>query len=336
MLVNFKKFKTWQKNFLARRPHRTLKLTRRRDYVRSLDLPGYIAFTHYVNKTVWGNKRLLLSLAALYIVLFTVLVGIGSQETYTTLSDTLQDAGTSVVGGDFSQLGEAGTLFLTIATVGISETPSESQQIYIGLLGLLVWLTTVWLLRNKMAGHKVKLRDALYNAGSPIVSLFLVTLVLLIQMIPILLAVIAYSAAASSGLLNGGVEAMLFWIGASILGLISIFWATSTFFAMIIVTLPGVYPMKALRDAGDLVLGRRLRIVLRWLWMFLAVAVAWVIVLVPALLLDIWLRSTWPAYGSVPVIPLLLALLGTLSLVWFASYVYLLYRKVIDESATKQ
>jgi hypothetical protein len=335
MPVNFKKFKTWQKDFLARRPHRTLKLTRRRDYVRSLDLPGYIAFTHYVNKTVWANKRQLLNLAAIYLVLFTVLVGIGSQETYTSLSDTLQDAGTSVVGGDFSQLGEAGTLFLTIATVGISETPSESQQIYIGLLGLLVWLTTVWLLRNKMAGHEVSLRDALYNAGSPIVSLFLVLLVLLVQMIPILLAVIAYSAAASSGLLNGGVEAMLFWIGDSILALISIFWATSTFFAMVIVTLPGVYPMKALRSAGDLVLGRRLRIVLRWIWMFVAVAVAWVIVLVPALLLDIWLRSIWPAYGAAPVIPLLLAVLGTVSLIWFANYVYLLYRKVVDESASK-
>jgi hypothetical protein len=335
MPVNFKKFKTWQEDFLARRPHRTLKLTRRRDYVRSLDLPGYIAFTHYVNKTVWANKRQLLSLAAIYLVLFTILVGIGSQETYTSLSDTLQDAGTSVVGGDFSQLGEAGTLFLTIATVGISETPTESQQIYIGLLGLLVWLTTVWLLRNRMAGHKVTLRDALYNAGSPIVSLFLVLLVLLVQMIPILLAVIAYSAAASSGLLNGGVEAMLFWIGASILALISIFWATSTFFAMVIVTLPGVYPMKALRSAGDLVLGRRLRIVLRWLWMFVAVAVAWVIVLVPALLLDIWLRSIWPAYGVAPVIPLLLAVLGTVSLIWFANYVYLLYRKVVDESASK-
>jgi hypothetical protein len=335
MPVNFKKFKTWQKDFLARRPHRTLKLTRRRDYVRSLDLPGYIAFTHYVNKTVWENKRQLLSLAAIYLVLFTILVGIGSQETYTSLSDTLQDAGTSVVGGDFSQLGEAGTLFLTIATVGISETPTESQQIYIGLLGLLVWLTTVWLLRNKMAGHKVSLRDALYNAGSPIVSLFLVLLVLLVQMIPILLAVIAYSAAASSGLLNDGVEAMLFWIGASILALISIFWATSTFFAMVIVTLPGVYPMKALRSAGDLVLGRRLRIVLRWIWMFVAVAVAWVIALVPALLLDIWLRSIWPAYGVAPVIPLLLAVLGTVSLIWFANYVYLLYRKVVDESASK-
>jgi hypothetical protein len=335
MPVNFKKFKTWQKDFLARRPHRTLRLTRRRDYVRSLDLPGHIVFTHYVNKTVWANKRQLLNLAAIYLVLFTVLVGIGSQETYTSLSDTLQDAGTSVVGGDFSQLGEAGTLFLTIATVGISETPTESQQIYIGLLGLLVWLTTVWLLRNKMAGHKVTLRDAMYNAGSPIVSLFLVLLVLLVQMIPILLAVIAYSAAASSGLLNGGVEAMLFWIGASTLGLISIFWATSTFFAMIIVTLPGVYPMKALRSAGDLVLGRRLRIVLRWVWMFVAVAVAWVIVLVPALLLDIWLRSIWPAYGTVPVIPLLLAVLGTVTLIWCANYVYLLYRKVVDESASK-
>lgn len=335
MLTSFKKivptFKAWQKDFLSRRPHRSFQLTRRRDYVRSLQLPGYFAFTHYVNKTLWSNRNMFFGLACIYIILFAILVGLGSQDTYNTLTDTLQQAGNGVTQGDFSQLGQASILFLTIATVGITDSPGEAQQIYAVLLALMVWLTTVWLLRNKMAGHKVKLRDGLYNAGAPILSLFLVCLVLVVQLIPVLIASIGYGAASSSGLLNNGVEAMLFWVAAGLLGLLSLFWATGTLFGMVVVTLPGVYPIKALRNAGDLVLGRRVRILLRWAWMFLALAVFWAVVLIPIILIDLWLKSIWPFFSGVPLIPVVLAILGTVSVIWISGYVYLLYRKVVDD-----
>lgn len=333
MQASFKKFKTWKKDFLARRPHRSFQLTRRRDYARTFELPGYVAFTHYVNKTIWSNKKLFFGLAIIYLVLFAILVGIGSQETYTTLTDTLKEAAINITGGDLSQVGLAGVLFLTIATVGVSGSPTESQQIYVTILGLVVWLTTVWLLRNRLAGHAVRLRDGLYNACAPIIPLFLVVLVLLIQLIPVLFAVIGYQAATESGLLDGGVEAMLFWFAATLLGLLSVFWATSTMFAMVIATLPGMYPMKALRNAGDLVLGRRVRILLRWFWMFLVIVVAWAIILIPLIIIDQWLKGIWPVLGNVPFIPVVLALLGTASVIWVSSYVYLLYRKVVDGTA---
>ena len=332
MQVSFKKFRTWKKEFLARRPHQSFRLTRRRDYARSLELPGYIAFTHYVNKTIWANRKLFFGLAIIYLVLFAVLIGVGSQETYATLTDTLKEATASITGGDLSQVGLAGALFLSIATVGITDNPTESQQIYSTLIGLMVWLTTVWLLRNRLAGHKVRLRDGLYNAGAPIIPLFLVTLVLLVQLIPILVAVIGYQAATASGLLNGGVEAMLFWFAAILLGLLSFFWATSTIFAMIIATLPGMYPIKALQNAGNLILGKRVRILLRWAWMFLTLVVSWAIILIPLILFDQWLKSIFSALSNIPVIPVALALLGTVSIIWLCSYVYLLYRKVVDGS----
>lgn len=331
MPVSFKRLKAWQKSILERSPHRSFRRTRRRDYVRELQLPGYISFTHYVNKTLWSNRKLFLWLAVIYLALFVVLIGLGSQDTYNTLTDTLQETSKNLTNGDLSQLGQAGTLFLAISTAGISGTLTEAQQIYAVLLVLLVWLTSVWLLRNKLAGHKIRLRDGLYNAGAPIVTLFLVCLVLVAQLLPILIAFIGYSAANSSGLLNGGVEAMLFWFAACLLGLLSLFWVTSTLFGMIIVTLPGMYPLKALRSAGELVLGRRIRILLRWLWMFLVVIVFWAIILIPMIVFDLWLKSIWPAFANFPLIPIVLALLGALTVIWVSSYVYLLYRKVVDE-----
>lgn len=321
------------KNYMSRRPHRSFRMTRRRDYQRSLKLPGYLAFTHQVNSTLWRYRKIFLPLAIIYGLLSATLVGIGSQETYSTLVDTLQKTGAEVFEGNWGQLGQAGLLFASIATSGLTGTPSEAQQIYGTLLVLLVWLTTVWLLRNLLAGHKVRMRDGLYSAGAPIVPLFLIGLLLAVQLLPLALAVIGYSAASASGLLEGGVEAMLFWIAAGLLAVLSLYWVISTFFATIIVTLPGMYPMRALRTAGDMVVGRRVRILLRLLWMFLVMALAWALVLIPFILLDAGLKNLWPAIEWLPIIPVVLLLLGIASVVWSSAYIYLLYRKVVDDDA---
>jgi len=316
-----------------RRPHRSFRLTRRRDYVRSLKLPGYIAFTHYVNRTLWQHRKIFLVLGIVYAVLTITLVGIGSQDTYETLTSTLNETSAEIFEGNVGQIGEAALLFLSIGTSGLTTSLTESQQIYAGLLGLLVWLTTVWLLRNLLAGHKVRTRDGLYSAGTPIISTFLVLLVMVVQLLPVALALIGYSAALSSGLLDGGVEAMLFWIAAILLVTLSLYWVTSTFFAMIIVTLPGMYPMRALRTAGDMMVGRRLRLLLRLLWMLAAVALTWALVLIPMILIDSGIKSLWTQIAGVPIIPLVIVLLSTWTLMWSSSYVYLLYRRVVDDDA---
>jgi len=317
----------------SRRPHRSFRRTLRRDYARSLKLPGYIAFTAQVNRTLWQSRKVLLFLSLVYIAFSIALVGLGSQDIYASLSSTLQTTGQQVFQGNLNQLGQAGILFLAIAGTGISSTPTEGQQIYAVLLGLLIWLTTVWLLRNILAGRKIKMRDGLYSAGAPLISTFLIACIFVVQLIPIALAIIGYYAAQASGLLAGGVEAMLFWIAAALLSLISLYWVTSTFFAMIIVTLPGMYPFQALRTAGDLVIGRRIRILLRILWMLLCIVVTWAVVLILFILLDSWIKGLIPQISGFPLIPIVILALSTLSLIWTSGYVYLLYRKVVDDDA---
>ena len=320
-------------SLLTRRPHRSFQMTRRRDYVRSLELPGYISFTHQVNKTFWLYRKLFVILAVIYSVLTVALIGLGSQESYGALLDTLRNTSADLFDGDWGQLGEAGLLFASVATSGLTGTLTEVQQVYSGLLLLLVWLSTVWLLRNTLAGHAVTVRDALYNAGAPILSTFLVALALIIQLLPLGIAIIGYSAASSSGLLDEGIEAMLFWIAASLLALLSLYWVVSSFFAMIIVTLPGMYPLRALTTAGDMVIGRRIRIVLRIVWMTVVIALVWALVLIPFILFDGWIKSVAPAIDGVPIIPVIVLILSTLSIIWSAGYVYLLYRKVVEDDA---
>lgn len=325
------------RGYLQRRPHRSFRRTYRRDYARSLKLPGYWAFTNDVRRIVWKNKKVLLGVAAAYAILTVLVAGIASQDIYTELSDALSDSSEGLFEGFFGEVSKA-TLLLFSGVSGslnqASSDPQVQQGVYGTIIALLTWLTTVWLLRAILAGRKPKLRDGIYNAGAPIVPTFLVATVIVVQLVPIALVAFAYSAAVASGLLEGGVEAMLFWSVALLLTVLSLYWITSTIMALIVVTLPGMYPMQALKTGGDLVIGRRIRILLRLLWMILSIVVIWLLVMVPIILFDGWIKSALPALAWVPIVPVSLLIMSSFTVVWAASYVYLLYRKVVDDDAT--
>lgn len=328
-----KKIQKRAKSFMARRPHRSFKLTRRRDYARSLKLPGYIKFTKYVFNTLWKNKKVFLLLALFTALLTVIMVGISSQDTYSTLKDSLDSTSAEFLKGNIGALSKAGLLFISVITGGLSSNLTDVQQIYSVIIVIIAWLTTVWLLRNILANRRVKLRDGLYNSCAPILPTCMIMLLLVIQLLPLALAIIGYSAASTTGLLDGGIEAMLFWAVAGLLALISIYLIAGTFFALIIVTLPGMYPSVAIKTAGDMVVGRRLRIIARVAWMALGILVAWVLVVIPIILIDSWIKGLWAAISWFPTIPIVLLILAPLTVIWISAYIYLLYRKVVDDGA---
>ena len=61
-----------------------------------------------------------------------------------------------------------------------------------------------------------------------------------------------------------------------------IYWLTSTLFAMVIITLSGMYLLEAARLASDVVLGWRMRILLRLMWLLVVLAVVWAVTIVAA------------------------------------------------------
>ncbi len=273
-------------------------------------------------------------LAGVYALGIVLLVGLSSQEMFQMLAQILRDTSSDIFAGGWGEIEKAGLLFVSILNGGIDGGISEAQQIFAILLFLLLWLSTVWLLRAQLAGKAPRTRDALYNSGSPIVPTLLLTLLFMIQLLPIALAVVAYSAAMSTGFLTDGVVAMVFFFVAALLALVSLYWGTSTVIAMVVVTLPGMYPWQALRTAGDLVIGRRMRILLRLLWLGAVIVVAWLLIMVPVVGLSAWLQTSieWTAF--IPIVPVALLLLSATTIIFAASYVYLLYRKVVDDDAS--
>jgi hypothetical protein len=319
---------------LARRPHRSFQRTRRRDYARSFQLPGYWAFTNTVRKLLLAHKKLFVCVALLYATLSVALIGLASQDAYVTLADTLRETGSDLFTGAWGEIGKASLLLATGLTGSLNSALTEAQQVYAILIMLLTWLTAVWLLRSIVAGGKPKLRDGLYSAGAPIVSTFVVLLVIVVQLLPVALAAAGLGAAIASNLISdGGVEAMLFWAAVVALLALSLYWITSTVIALVVVTLPGMYPLKAIKIAGDLVVGRRVRLLLRLLWMGLITAGLWIIIMIPILLLDAWIKGLIPSIEWLPVVPVALMAMTSLTVVWMAAYVYLLYRKVVDDDA---
>ncbi len=319
-------------SFMARRPHRSFQTTRRRDYVRSLKLPGYIAFTAHVNGILKKHKKLFITLVVFYAVVMLLLGGVTSQETYSQINDLVKESSGEVMTGAWGKVGEAG-LLLVSAFAGGPGTLTVDQQIYLSFLLLLVWLTAVWLLRELFAGRSPRLRDGLYNAGAPIVSTLAVLVLLIVQLLPIGLLALIYPGFLSTGLITEGFGSMLFYLTAAAVGTLVLYWATSTLLALVIITLPGMYPMNALRAAGDLVVGRRLRVLYRFLWALLMIVLAWAVIVIPLVLLDTLIKDTWPNIAGLPVMPVVVAFMSAATTVWFSSYVYILYRRIVDDDA---
>lgn len=320
--------------FLKRRPHRSFRLTRRRDYKRSFAMPGYWSFTNHVRSVLWNNWRLFGGLVLVYMTATIVISGFGAQEAYSNLSQALKDAPGDLFKGNFGSVAQASLLLVTSITTGLSSKVTETQSILGGLALFFGWLTTIWLLRNTLAGHNPKLRDGLYNSGSPVLATVLVGFIVTLQMLPGAIAIIIYRAAQTTILLEGGALAMLVWLSIALLSLMSLYWVTGSFIATVIVTLPGMYPWHAIRSAGDLVVGRRLRIILRMAWLMLIITLAWALVVIPIILFDDWLKHIVPSIKWLPLVPLVIIGMGSVTMVYTTAYIYLLYRRIVDDDAS--
>lgn len=322
-------------NFLLRRPHRSFRKTKRRDYARSLKLPGYFAFTIEVTQLLWRHRLMFLLLAIIYIVLMLAFQLLGSQDTYTQFRELL---GTTepegLLEGVTGEFGRAGLLLMSIISAGLSGELSESQQIAGVFLGLYMWMTVVWLLRNILAGKKVTVRDGIYSAGAPTVSTFLMFFILLVQLLPAAFAVIIVSAGLQSGFISQGAPAMAAGLGLALIVIASLYWVVSTFIALVVITLPGMYPFRALTIAGDLVIGRRLRLLLRVVWLALTVVSWWVVIMIPIIILDGALKHWFEQIAWMPIVPVAVLLMATFTIIWVSTYIYLLYRKVVDDDAS--
>lgn len=310
--------------------HKSFRRSYREDYKRELEVPGILEHFAETFKIIFKNWKLFGVLLLLIVLSNMLLVGIMSEESYAQFKDILDETSESLGEEQLAVVPKALLLLSsTITTGGLSTSISDVQGVFAVILLLITWLVTIYLLRHIKAGQKVKLKDALYNACTPLISTFLVFLLVVVQCIPILIFVVFYSTAVQTEFLAKPFYALLFFIFSAVMFLLSGYWLSSSLIALVAVSAPGLYPMKAIHTASDLMAGRRIKFILRIVAVILLLLVVWVIIMMPLIMFDIWVK-TFEWSEGIPFIPVCLSIMTVFSVIFISTYLYIYYRWMLN------
>lgn len=314
----FAKLRAKWRTYVAKRPHRSFRKTKP---PRTLPpLVGIRQNTIDSLKTMWRERRLFTLLSLVYIAATYAFVGAIAQTDFVSLKEATLD----VLGGNFNSTSTVVSLFASTMTGAFSGNLSETQQLLAVLLAVLFWLAIIWMLRMRFADKTIKVRDALYNSAAPLISYLFLAFFIILQLTPGAVGVGIFTLGQAGGYLQGGVEVMAFAAIAALLVCLSIYWLSGSLVALVIVTLPQMYPWRAMQIAGELAWYRRTRLLGHTLNVGVTIFFLWLAALLPTLLVDSWLRLEW-----LPLVPVMVQVLGAVTIVYLGTYVYRLYRSML-------
>ena len=292
--------------------YKSLRLSKRIRH--PVKLPSAWRLTKMTARLLWGNKRLFIGITLIYAVLNLVLVqGLSNNTDITSLKATLQDA---------FGAGSAFTASLTVFAVLISSSGSAASGTggaYQLFLIILVSLAIIWALRELLAGGRIRVRDAYYRGMYPLVPFILVLVVIGIQLIPLVLGATIYNIVISNGIAVIAAEKFLWAMLFGLLSLLSIYMISSSAFALYIVTLPDMTPLKALRSARALVRFRRWTVLRKILILPIILFIITTTIMLPIILVATVIAQ-WTFY-----------LLTMFAAVATHTYLYSLYRELLHE-----
>ena len=307
-------------------PHKTFRRSYREDYKRKIEVPGIMHHSAVTFRVIFKNWRLFLPLIAIAVVVAVAFIGLMNEASYRQFQTILDQTTEQMEKGDIGIVAKSGLLLIsTITTGGLSGESSESGTVFAVRIFLILWLTTIFIVRQRLAGRKIKLRDALYNSMTPLISSFVVFVVAVIQCVPIFLLIIVYSAAVQTEFLATPFYALVFFIFAALMILLSGYLLSSSLMALVAVSAPGLYPVQALRTASELMMGRRVKFVLRLVGLLLILAVTWVAVMLPLIMFDLFMKQFEWTHG-VPFVPVCLLVMTCFTGIYVSAYLYLYYR----------
>ena len=301
-------------------PHRSFYLTTHAQAVRQINISGYLRFVHEVGRLIWDNKWLYFKALILLSLALLIVIGLGKQANYNDVREALEAV-------DLNWFVQTTGLVTQAVITSLTVTDSNKQMLAT-LIFIVAWLVLICLVRHIYGGRtKIKLRDALYNGTGSIVQMFILLFILLVQTLPLAIAMISYSAITGAGYINTGIkiENMAAWCAIVIIGILTVYWMITTLLCAVTITIPGIYPFRAFFETSVLVSGRRVKILFRVLMMLVPLALLWLVVLVPVVILDNALKLQY-----VPLVQAVTTLLVAASMIWISVYLYMLYRRLLD------
>lgn len=263
---------------------------------------------------LWQHKKLFFGVLFVHAVLQLLLVQGALGGNFTEASRIIEDS----VGDQWNGL--AGGIALFSYLVGSTgQTDTAEANVYQSFLLLLVSLAMIWALRQVLAGHTVRIRDAYYKGMYPLVPFILVLLVVLLQMIPLLIGVWMYQTVVANGIAVSWIEHAFWIVTLGLFATLSVYMICSSLFALYIATLPDMTPMKALRSARELVLYRRWSVVRKFLFLLFVLFMSFALVLIPVIVL------------YAPAAPIIFYVLTIVTVGFVHTYLYSLYRELLHD-----
>ena len=278
-------------------------------------LPNVWQLTVSTGKLIWGNKKLLLGITGIYGLLNLLLVhGLASS---VDVGGIKQEINESAAGGSGSLA--TGIAVLAVIAGSSSSGTNQTAGTYQLILVLMASLAIIWALRQIFGGSKVRIRDAYYRGMYPLVPFILVLLVIGLALIPLVIGSSLYTVVIGNGIAVLAIEKVLWAILFGLFAFLSFYLISSSIFALYIVALPEMTPIKALRSSSGLVKIRRWSVMRKLLWIPLAFTILAAIIMLPVIVV---------AAALAPWVYFVLSILAILAL---HSYLYTLYRELLNE-----
>ena len=89
--------------------------------------------------------------------------------------------------------------------------------------------------------------------------------------------------------------------------------------------------MQAVNATTDLIQGRRTKFIIRVIFAFVFMAVIWIVVMLPLIYLDLFLKQNIEWLGGVPFVSFLLQVMTVFTIMYITAYIYLFYRRMLDD-----
>lgn len=278
-------------------------------------LPSIWQLAKRTSQMLWLHRRLFIGITLIYGFVNLLLVqGFSSGADVSTLKESFNQAFT----GNFGFLTSSiSTFVVLLGTAG--NTTSQTAGAYQVFLAIVVSLAIIWALRQVAAAGNPRVRDAFYRGMAPLVPFMLVLLVIGFQLLPLTIGSGLYSIVVNNGIAVYAVEKIIWALLAGVLALLTFYLLSSSLFALYIVTLPDMTPMKALRSARELVRHRRWTVLRKLLGLPVILFVAAAIVMLPIIII------------LTPLAQWVFFVLTMFSLVAIHAYIYTLYRELLNE-----
>ena len=267
-------------------------------------------------RTSWASKKTIGGITLVYGIATIVLVrGLLSNKEFTAIKSFL-DSTLTGTGGRIE-----GTLLQITALFGGSSAASAAGgNIYQVIILIVCSLAIIWVFRQVHAKKAVSTKAAFYDGMYPIIPFSIVLALVSLRLLPLLGASYLYKVLITNGVAVLWQEEFVIYTFIILLTYWSLRMLTGSIFAFYIVSLPGMKPLKALRSAQNLVVGRRLLIWRKLVYLALVLLLATTILILPFLLF---------------LTPTVVWVFFILSVFWFTithGYLYALYRELIKDA----